>query len=444
MEERLALMAVSLKELEAKLEGFLQGKVDIPDLYRGQAKRNRDTLAVLAADDDIETIVDTWVSKRKYSKLLELWVKGLNFDWNKLYTDVKPCRVSLPTYPFARESYWIPQVGKSYVVSSGEGVSLIHPLLHRNTSDFMEQRFSSTFTGNEFFLADREVEGLKIIPESIYLEMAREAFVQAAGIHPGRQMAVLMKNIVWIDPVVVGERPVEVHIGLIPEDNEEIDFNIYSEIDEDNEEILVYSHGKIMPVEPEETQRLDIEALKAACSRSVITSTRCYEALRAQGIKCGPAYKVIDLLYAGTDEALVKLVLPALDGDVADKFVLYPGLLSSTVQASAAFMSERQNICITTPLLPAELRELRIFGKCSTEMWAYIRFSDVGSDEEQAGRFDIDLCDKQGKVCVILRGYLLKTQEDIQDKSFYSESIKAACEENGIISSGHPANEDQA
>jgi polyketide synthase PksN len=40
---------------------------------------------------------------------LDLWVRGLNFDWNTLYGDVKPQRISLPTYPFARERYWIPE-----------------------------------------------------------------------------------------------------------------------------------------------------------------------------------------------------------------------------------------------------------------------------------------------------------------------------------------------
>jgi len=33
---------------------------------------------------------------------MELWVKGLVFDWNRLYGDNKPKRISLPTYPFAK------------------------------------------------------------------------------------------------------------------------------------------------------------------------------------------------------------------------------------------------------------------------------------------------------------------------------------------------------
>jgi acyl transferase domain-containing protein len=40
-------------------------------------------------------------------------VKGLVFDWKRLYGERKPKRISLPTYPFARERYWIPRILKS-------------------------------------------------------------------------------------------------------------------------------------------------------------------------------------------------------------------------------------------------------------------------------------------------------------------------------------------
>src|SRR5438552_1171580 len=60
----------------------------------------------------------------------------------------------------------------------------IHPLVQRNTSDLSEQRYSTTLTGEEFFLADHQVEwkgqgGAKVLPGVAYLEMARAAMEQA-------------------------------------------------------------------------------------------------------------------------------------------------------------------------------------------------------------------------------------------------------------------------
>ena len=57
---------------------------------------------------------------------------------------------------------------------------MLHPLLHSNTSDLSEQRYSSNFTGEEFFLADHRVRmesGTleKVLPGVACLEMARAA-----------------------------------------------------------------------------------------------------------------------------------------------------------------------------------------------------------------------------------------------------------------------------
>ncbi|MMZ58674.1 Polyketide synthase PksM [compost metagenome] len=106
MEERLAVLVESTAELEEKLKSFVDGRHNMLNLYRGQAKRNRESLSIFSGDEDLQQMIDLWISKKKYTKLLELWAKGLNLDWKKLYTGKMPHRISLPTYPFAKEHYW--------------------------------------------------------------------------------------------------------------------------------------------------------------------------------------------------------------------------------------------------------------------------------------------------------------------------------------------------
>src|SRR5258707_5598703 len=83
--------------------------------------------------------------------------------------------------------------------------AVLHPLLHRNTSDLSEQRYSSTFTGEEFFLTDHRVRTddrtvQKILPGVAYLEMARAAIEQASPIQPESSILEL-HNTVWLKPV---------------------------------------------------------------------------------------------------------------------------------------------------------------------------------------------------------------------------------------------------
>ncbi|WP_455883996.1 beta-ketoacyl synthase N-terminal-like domain-containing protein, partial [Serratia proteamaculans] len=152
METRLGLLVTSVQELEERLAGYLAGEA-AEGVYSGQVKANKESLALFTADEELQEAIEKWVARKKVSKLLELWVKGLTFDWNKLYGAVKPTRISVPTYPFAQERYWVAGDKAEEGGSNGGATQVIHPLLHENTSDLHEQRFTSRFTGTEFFLA---------------------------------------------------------------------------------------------------------------------------------------------------------------------------------------------------------------------------------------------------------------------------------------------------
>jgi acyl transferase domain-containing protein len=109
MEFRLGVIVGSIAELKSKLRSYLAGESGIEEFYLGEVRRERATLAVFA-DEDMALTIEAWVAKGKYGKLLELWVKGLSFDWQRLYGETRPRRISLPTYPFAKERYWIEAV----------------------------------------------------------------------------------------------------------------------------------------------------------------------------------------------------------------------------------------------------------------------------------------------------------------------------------------------
>ena len=58
---------------------------------------------------------------------------------------------------------------------------VLHPLLQRNTSTLAGQRYSSRFSGHEFFLADHVVQGRRLLPGAAQLEMARAAAALAGA-----------------------------------------------------------------------------------------------------------------------------------------------------------------------------------------------------------------------------------------------------------------------
>jgi len=110
--ERIGFTTSSMADLKEKLTRFIDQKEGTADVYYGQVRKNKDTIGVLSSDEEMREALEKWIARKKYNKLLDFWVKGLSVDWNKLYGDQKPCKVSLPTYQFARERYWKPGQNK--------------------------------------------------------------------------------------------------------------------------------------------------------------------------------------------------------------------------------------------------------------------------------------------------------------------------------------------
>src|SRR5262249_52884327 len=134
MEERLGLLVSSLEELDQKLRALLNGDGG-PGLYRGQARKSEGVLTTLAKDEAFQGAVDKWIEHERLDMLLELWSKGLEVDWSKLYGAAKPQPMSLPTYPFAKERYWISPAGSEQGAArrgapSGPTTAILHSLLH--------------------------------------------------------------------------------------------------------------------------------------------------------------------------------------------------------------------------------------------------------------------------------------------------------------------------
>jgi len=418
MEERMGFIVTSLEDLEQKLKGFVSGNVDVDNYYRGQVKSNKETLSVMTKDSEFQEMLEKWLARNKYSKLLDLWVKGLVFDWNKLYLIAKPNRISLPTYPFAKDRYWIPITESSVMpmtISSQQ--SSLHPLLHENTSDLMEQRFTTTFSGQEFFLNDHQVQGEKVLPGVSYLEMARAAVEKVFGRSEdavSNQAKILsLKNVIWSQPFVVDDSDRTINIALFDEDlnekNDSIHYEIYSEIEVDDE-MVVHSQGLAQFKTAQTVAQLDIAGLQAQMDQGTLSAQQCYQAFNEMGLNYGPGHQGITEIYQGEGHILAKLTLPDSVQHSESNYVLHPSLMDSALQAAigltlTASMLEEKNDSPKKLIIPFSLESIDIIRACTSNMYAWVRHTKVSTAISKIQKLDIDLCDQQGNVCAQLKGF---------------------------------------
>jgi acyl transferase domain-containing protein/enoyl-CoA hydratase/carnithine racemase/acyl carrier protein len=407
MEERLGIVATSLEQLASRLEAYVGGVPQLEGVVRGCVKRTHDPLSIISQDEDVkEAIIGKWISGGKHSRLLDLWVNGLELDWSRLYGETRPRRVSLPEYPFAKERYWIdvPPLAPGH---AGHGASvqhpMLHPMLHRNTSDLAEQRYSSTFTGEELFLADHRVRTdrtvQKVLPGVAYLEMARAA-IQRANPDQREPGVLEIRDVAWLRPLVVAGQQ-ELSIGLRSNDDGGVDYEVYSG---DLSQEVVYCTGRAVLLPRMEPDRLDLLDLRRQMTAGRVEATTVYDLCERMGLFYGPGHQGIIALALGERQLLAELQLPKVAEAEQGDYVLHPSVLDSALQASIGLTVDEADLPEQPPV-PFLLESLRVVSACAREMVAWVRFAEGSSAGDRIMKLDIDLCDLQGMICVQMRGF---------------------------------------
>lgn len=220
-----------------------------------------------------------------------------------------------------------------------------------------------------------------------------------------------LKNVVWARPMTVGDNPADVHVGLFPEENGEITFEIYSESEDDGP--VVFSRGGADLINVTDIPKLDIRSLQAECGQGILESARCYEILTAQGIEYGPAHQGIETVHVGAGLALARLRLPPSVSGTLNDHILHPSLADAALQASVGLMPDSDGIGNDDagPALPFALESLEIYGKCTSSMWALIREGNDGKAGAGIRKLDIDLCDEDGNVRARMSGFSSRVLE---------------------------------
>ncbi|WP_422653301.1 SDR family NAD(P)-dependent oxidoreductase, partial [Chitinophaga sp.] len=378
MDERLAFIADSITALSVKLTDYLTGKK--VDSFTGNIRK--DKVGFLLDGGAGNAYINFAITNREIASIAQLWVRGVNIDWSIFHKEHKPAKISLPTYPFAKERYWI---SLSEVQTSISGGNRLHPLLHSNSSSLEKQQFTSIYTGKESFLADHKVREEMVLPATALLELAREAGNQSA-----KEKITQLKDINWLSPIKVNGIPQKVYINLYPADDEVI-YEIYTQ---NAAAIKVHSEGRLSAVQMRTPSNIDLDTIRKELPY-VKEQDECYQLFKAKGLNYGASFRGIEKLYYSTNKALSRIALPR-----QEDYILQPGMLDSALQTCAgiSFAKEEQTLS-----LPFSVREVNIYHELPAVVWCYAR--------EYKGNnitsYDIDLLGENGEVLLSLRELVL-------------------------------------
>ncbi len=431
MEERCALVAHSLVELEARLRAFaaeLLPTERLPaDMHVGSSLSRGGKLGFIGQDAELKAVlIDTCLRDGKLDKLAELWVDGVDLPWAKLYPAEAgrgPRRVELPLYPFARERYWLEDDTAAVAQRAESAAATLHPLLHVNASTLRQQRYRSIFDGSESFLRDHRVrfrEGRveHVLPGVAYLEMAAaaiadalpDAFVDAASGHAvssaathasGSHPRLTLRDVIWWRPIVVdGPMAVEIELGV--EDDGVIAFEIASGSGDGR---VLHCQGEARFVEAAGERMADAGLLASAQRGERWSGDEIYAAFARMGLHYGLTHRGIRAMARVGEKLVAEVALPANAGDA---YRMPPGIMDSALQACIGFLPSLQALP-QAPSVPFTLRSLTLHAPCPSEVVVVLTpaasISDASGGHLAVESCDVSIFGADGVLCVDIRGF---------------------------------------
>ncbi|MEV2277435.1 amino acid adenylation domain-containing protein [Nocardiopsis sp. NPDC049922] len=287
---------------------------------------------------------------------------GFEVDWGALHPEGAP--VSLPPYPWRRDRYWVEPESVARVRLG----RVDHPLLGRRLPGADPAWEASLDTEAMPYLADHRVQGDTVFPAAGYLGMA----IQAARALTGGDRAGLADVEFRRALFLPAGSAVRARVSFAPHD---ATFTVATGSADDRS---VHATGTVRGGQPRRLgPDLDVGAVQRRADR-VLDADACYAALGEQGYHYGPAFRGVERVWIGADEALA-LIRPTapVRGESADHHV-HPVVLDSCFQA---LLTTRLTGASGTGIrLPVSVAEVLIDPVGDRPVWAHATVT--GSDAD--------------------------------------------------------------
>jgi polyketide synthase PksN len=139
MEDRLVILAKNVEELIFRLKLYLDDPhYNKDNIYVGNITNNISVTNKIFADKNIRDLFDQWIKEKNCEKIALLWVSGIDFDWDSIHKPNIPNRVSVPTYPFKKDRYWLDTNSahdNNIADTVPRNISIKSPIKLQNTDD---------------------------------------------------------------------------------------------------------------------------------------------------------------------------------------------------------------------------------------------------------------------------------------------------------------------
>ncbi|MBD2511960.1 type I polyketide synthase, partial [Nostoc muscorum FACHB-395] len=346
--------------------------------------------------------------KEDWQQLLDsvaqLYVAGVEIDWQSFEADYPRHKVVLPNYPWQRQRYWLPTATSKPVVRQ-ISENLLHPLLgYQLRSPSLKDIVFETHlnTASLPFLDDHQIYDTVVVPGASHISMLLLAGQEILGTG-----AISLSNITFREALTVGDREtINVQLILQPEAAGKYKFELFS-FNKQIDNWLVHATGRLSQDAGDIEKPLSWAELQTRCSQ-ILAGSDFYAQVREQGLQLGQRFQWVESMWRCDGEALCQMQFPQEFADEISTYLLYPGLIDSCFQfLGFALPQERRDNQVYVPF------SINHFYFCqspdsNSRLWCYGKLNSQTSST--AGIFigDIWLLNEAGELVAYIEGLCLK------------------------------------
>ena len=365
--------------------------------------------------------------RQMLDSLGQWYVRGGAVDWVAFDREYPRHKVSLPTYPFQRQRYWVDRARLAR--RTAQDLS-DHPLLgrrlrlSRSEDIYFESKIDlSSIT----WFTDHRVFDVAVFPATGYLAMVLAAATDILS--PSRQglpgssarddnkqqeLPVSIRDIAIEQALILPEEETTtVQLVLSPIDSG-YRFEIFSLRTESG--WRPHATGQLVSdgIE-EESDAVDITRLQTQYPTEISVADHyrtCYE----HGLNYGPGFQAIKRLFRGEGVALGEIELPESLAREIDNYRLHPALFDAALQVILSATSNASN----ETYLPIAVKELRVYRHAGIRLWSFARVID---SDEKGFTADVSLFDEQGINIAEIGGFTAgRVSHEVLQRHFRKQS----------------------
>ena len=269
--------------------------------------------------------------------------------------------VPLPAYPWQRERYWFSE-------DEGEvGASLRkrkHPLLGKRlatTDGTWKNRLDPALLS---WLSDHVVQDSMVLPGTAYIEMAISAVSSTRACS-----GVEIEGFEIRRPVLIGAGAMPlVEVGLSSEDGA---FRLRSG-DTSETTLPPVAVARAVPLANGPSGgTTSVEAMRGRM-RKRVDGAELYRRFAAHGLIYGPAFQGVAEVWAGENEALGRIVAPAVIASELGEYRIHPALLDACLQITLATIPDQPDQEARVVFVPSKADRIRFYGGGERIAWCHM------------------------------------------------------------------------